>query len=300
MRVVILLLLIVSRASADEPSAASLLADASRLFTEEADLEGALRQFEAAYEREPSWRALNGIALVYQQQGRYVDALDTYERLMATFRSQLSDRQLETVNERLRRLASMVGSIQLQVAPVGATLLIDGRELACTSGTCATRVLPGLHTVVASLARYYTSTRKVGVAAGAVTRVNVALQPETERIRVVAKAAPTRRVRRFPRWSPWVTLGGGVLALGVAGALTGAAASDYSRFDAQVQQAAGAQPRPVTIDPSLEDRGRVFSDVSYALFAIGGVAIITGSALALVNRPELVIDSPGLELSRSQ
>lgn len=292
MRSLLLVLLLLCRvAVADEPTAASLLADASRLFTEEADLEGALQQFQAAYKIEPSWRALNGIALVYQQQGRYIEALETYEQLMATFSAELSDKQRTTVQERLRSLDASIGAIELHVGPAGAAVLVDGRERTCTGGSCTTRVLPGAHTIVVTHAGYYARTQKATVVAGAHVRVDVQLLAETERIRVVTAAPKTRYVRRFPRSLPWLLLGGGAIVLGIGGALSGAAADDFSRFDSQVGTAAGTPPKAVMVDPSLLDRGRILSDVSYALFAVGGLAVVGGSAFALVNRPQLVVET---------
>src|SRR5689334_5909884 len=80
-------------APAPQDPADALLDEGTRLFTEQADYDGALQRFQESYRQRPSWKALNGSALVYQQQGKYVDAIATYERLLAEFGATLSAAQ---------------------------------------------------------------------------------------------------------------------------------------------------------------------------------------------------------------
>src|SRR6478672_6157985 len=156
MRAVVLLLLILcGHATAQETSASALMDEATRLFTEEADLEGALHKFEASFAAQPSWRALNGVALVYQQQGRYIAALETYDRLIASFAVQLSERQLATVQQRIHDLEGRTSVLRVSVAPPDSTVLVDGAELPCPTGVCRARVLVGQHSIVASHTRHH-------------------------------------------------------------------------------------------------------------------------------------------------
>jgi tetratricopeptide (TPR) repeat protein len=88
-------LLFLARAASAEPpdEAERLLEEGVRLFTEEAEYGRARDLMLRSYDLRKSWKALNGIALTYQEQGHHVEALRWYERLLAEFGDQLTSEQ---------------------------------------------------------------------------------------------------------------------------------------------------------------------------------------------------------------
>src|SRR5262249_31835327 len=153
----VLMCTLVGRARADdaadvqEQKAQALLDEGTRQFTEDADYEGARASFEESYRTKPSWKALNGVALTYQEEGRFLDALETYERLLGEFGASLSDAQRATVSKRTAELEKRIGVLAIDAPQQGVRVIVDGREQGVGPLTKEVRLLPGAHLVVATL-----------------------------------------------------------------------------------------------------------------------------------------------------
>jgi tetratricopeptide (TPR) repeat protein len=272
-------LLAAAPVSAADP-ADDLLAQGSRLYTEEADYDGALQRFQESYRRRPSWKALSGMALVYQQQGRYVDAIDTYERLIAEFGPTLTDAKLTSVRKHLAELEQRVGVLLLNIAQPNTVVYVDGHEVGHGPGEVRVRVLPGPHTVVATLERHETMTRRVEAQPGLAHPVDVRLG--AERVKVVVRRP--RLGRPLPTWLPWATMGSGAL-LGLAGGgLHYWAQRDFDAFDAKVAREVQLGMPPGQVDESLKRSGEMKQVNAIALYAVGGAAVATGLLMLLANQ----------------
>lgn len=269
--------------AADDARADALLDEGTRQFTEDADYEGARQSFQQSYEVRPGWKALNGIALTYQEQGRYLDALETYERLLAEFGDGLTDAQRATVNRRLRELEARIGRIELRVDQPEARVLVDGKP-----ALPVTRVLPGAHVIIATLAGHEPFTRSVDVRAGESVAVEVTLAPLAERVRLVVEKRASRFERRFARWVPWSVVAGGATLLAAGGGFTWAAATDFAAFDEEVRRSAGEMPAAQQVDDSLKRDAELEQGIAVGLYVVGGAAIVTGLVLVLINQPRYV------------
>src|SRR5687767_9334991 len=104
-----------------------LVDEGSRLFTEDADYAGALEHFTRSYDLRPSWRALNGIAAVRSEQGRYVEALDLYERLQHEFGPTLSPKIAAAVEKRITAMLERVAFLAVEAPQAGVRVIVDGR-----------------------------------------------------------------------------------------------------------------------------------------------------------------------------
>jgi hypothetical protein len=282
-----LALAIAAPAGAAEPSADEradqLLEEGTRLFTEDADYEGARRRFEESYAVRPSWKALNGVALTWQGQGRFIEALQTYERLEAEFGAGLSDGQRATVTRRIGELAARIGVIEIEARQPEALVLLDGKRVGQGPYRGSARVLPGSHLVLGTLAGHQPFTQLVEVGAGETARVQVELQ--SEKVRLVVEEREARWARRFPRWLPW-TVGGAGHALAAAGGLFSlAAASNYDDFDAMVAEAAGDPPAAIPVDEGLRERADVQKTIATSLYVAAGAAVVGGVVLLIANQP---------------
>lgn len=281
---------------ATQAEATRLLEEGTRLFAEEADWEGARAHYERSFALVPSWRPLSGLALVYQSQGRLVDALETYERLRRDFAADLSAENLRTVQRRIDDLLQRVGHLRLRVADPGARIVVDGREIPASAAPRDVRVDPGGHVVTATLDEHLPFTRRVDVPAGATVTVEVDLAPAP--VRVVVERRPTRVVRPLPRWLPFATLAAGVVLVGGGVAFDLAAQADFDAFDRSV--AAGATTRPDgTIepgpgDPSLLDAAETERALAGTLYTTGAAAVVAGVVMLVVNQPRVVEDRPRL------
>ena len=273
-------------AAAAEGEAEALLLEGTRLFTEEADYQAARDHFERAYARAPSWKALNGLALVDQEQGRLVEALERYQRLLAEFAATLTEPQRATLGKRIAKLEQRVGRLELVATQPGAQLFVDGDEVGRAPLRVTRLVMPGSHLVLATLQGHQSFTRRVEISAGQRLQLMVELTPEREV--VVYRTRPARLQRRMPRWVPWVTAGAGVAMLGTGALLTRAAQQDFDGFDALVADATVAGQPAAMVDQELRERGERRQLGAGVLYVAGGTALVGALVLWVLNQPRAV------------
>jgi hypothetical protein len=264
-----------------DPDAQRLLDEGTRLFTEDANHQAARDAFQHSYEREPSWRALNGIALTFQEQGRFVDALETYEKLQREFDAVLSVNQRSTVRGRYAALLAKVGVVEVTASQAAATITIDNLEIGTAPLTRQVRLLPGRHVVVATLAGHQTLTKVVEIAAGQKLPLALVLAPE----RVVIKVENTPMVRRFERTTPWIVGGAGLGLVVIGGVLHVLSARDFAAFDDSVGSGSGTPPMAVPGDAGLHDRAQIERGIAFGAYAIGGGALIASAVMLAINQP---------------
>jgi hypothetical protein len=278
-------------AHADDGDPDALLDEGRRLFTDEDDFDGARELFNRSYQARPSWQALNGIALTWQKQARWVRALETYERLRAEFGPELAAKQLETVDRRIVDLTRRVAVLTLDVPAAGAAISVDGEPVGQGPFHGNVRLDPGGHLVAASLADHRPYTERISLAAGQTTTLTVSLVPIDVKV-VVVPPKPVATRRRFATWIPWAALtsGAGLLVVGALSDL--AAERDFDRFDDMVAAAGGDMPAPTTVDDASLRSGERKRTAATVLYVAGGLAVTGGAVLLLLNRPRPVESQP--------
>ena len=95
--------------------ARALLEEASRRYTD-GEYTEALDAFRESYGVDPSWRALNGIALCQRELGQDVAAYRSYQQLLDDFGSILTPEQRAVAEQRQHELAARIGRIEISVA----------------------------------------------------------------------------------------------------------------------------------------------------------------------------------------
>jgi hypothetical protein len=264
--------------------AQQLLDEGVRLFTEEANHEAARARFTESFELVPTWQALNGTALTYQEQGRYVRAITAYRRLLDEFAPVLTPIQRTTVERRLAALLPRVAVLELDVAQPGAQVSIDGDLLGTGPLARTVLLMPGAHVLVVTLPGHRPLTRTLDARAGATLRVPVELSPE----RVEVRVEPVVLRRSLPTWAPWVSAGAGAALVGLGALVNWSAARDFAAFDASVRDEAGAPPRAVSGDASQLDRAELQRRVAIGLYIAGGATVLAGVVLFVVDQPRPV------------
>lgn len=280
-----------ARASAEPaPDAERLLDEGTRLFTEDADHDAAREAFARSYDLDPSWRALNGIALTYQEQGHDLLALDSYERLLAEFEAALTDAQRATVHARIAAIEARIAVVELEATQPGIEVSIDGEPYGPGPLRAAIRLRPGRHSVVATLDGHRPSTEVVVVEPGERRRLAITLARQEER--VVVQLEPVRLERRLPTWIPWAALTGGAALLAVGASLDRVAAHDFDVFDASVEASAGEPPRPVRGDPERRERAELERRLAIGGYVAGAVGVVAGAFLLAINQPRRIEVAP--------
>ncbi len=267
--------------SDDASRARQLLEEASRLYTD-GEFRAALDTFHRSYDIDPSWRALNGIALCQRALGQEVAAYRTYEELLLEFGSILSVPQRTVAEKRKRELAARLSWLEISTKQAGVRITVDGREIGRGPLRVKELVLPGAHQLLATRPGHRAFAQQISVRPGASRVIAIALEPD--RARVVVKFTDPPPTRPIRVWIPWVTIAGGAIMVGAGGLLALEASSDIDAFDAQVAEMAGDPPRQLPIDDSVLDSAGTQQTVGAAMLITGGAAVVTGVALAIFNR----------------
>jgi hypothetical protein len=177
-------------------------------------------------------------------------------------------------------LGGQLADLGVACSEPGAEVMLDGQLLFVAPGEKTTRLLPGPHSLVARKAGYLNETRALMLPPG---------RRSDEKITLVSLASlPTRTVRRWKPYKPWVLFGAGVVVALVGVPLVVDAKHNFDSFDAEVARscpngcAPGMLP-PTTID--AHNRGSAENTAAIGMFAAGGAIAVAGSVLLILNTP---------------
>jgi hypothetical protein len=147
-----------------------------RLFNQQ-DNQGALAEFTRAYELVPHGLVLYNIGLVYAAMGRPVQAVEAFDRLLAT-PGAVDASKLERVRRERAEQAALIGEVEVATSVNGALVEVDGVEAGKTPLSGPLRIASGSH-VVGVIAPGYAPLRKsVMLPGGTKTRLAFELQPQ--------------------------------------------------------------------------------------------------------------------------
>lgn len=183
----------------------------------------AVIEFEASYRLNPIPRVLYNLALAYRGTGRYVRALDAFDRYLREQAAVPSDRREAIVSE-MQALRSRVGIVACHVRPANARFHVDGEVRACTSSVF---VDPGERLFEVEAEGYRATSHRVRIAPGSEVDFRVDLVPSDDSVTsgastvhparaITADPQTFRRQPVYARWWFWTAVGvlvaGGVAA----------------------------------------------------------------------------------------
>ncbi len=181
-----------------------------------------------------------------------------------------------------RLLEGRLARLEVTCKEEGARITLDGQELMVGPGKASRVLLPGPHQVVASKPGFLTRSESIDLISGKAKRLELEL--------ITLKAAATTE-RRWKAWKPWAVVGGGA-GLGLLGALLyWRAGADFDSYDSSIASlcVSGCTeseiPGPVS---GVETRAKVENGAAIAAFGLGGVALVTGVVLVILNQPHTV------------
>jgi hypothetical protein len=156
-----------TRALADEPSEApppssdeAATQSARRHFRvgvklyRDANYPGALAEFEAAYRDKPGPGSLQNVALCLKALFRYAEAASTLRLLLERHGAELSEGENAAMRSALSELEGLVGTLQVDVRPVEASITVDGHVLPREEMARGVALNVGEHTLVAEARGY--------------------------------------------------------------------------------------------------------------------------------------------------
>lgn len=142
---------------------------------EDRNYTAALAEFEAAYRQYPSASALQNIALCQKELYRYSEARDTLSRLLSDHEQELQPNDRLAIEEGLRELANLIGSVRISVVPPNAIVSLDGHIVPAQALRGDIVLDVGEHIVSAQAEGFAPISRRLRVAGGH-TGVPVSLQ----------------------------------------------------------------------------------------------------------------------------
>ena len=170
---------LVSHAGAD-PAAARVEArerfDRGLKLVNQGDNEGAVAEFQRAYDLSPHPVVLYNLGLVLAATSQPVEAVETFDRLLSA-PGDLPPEQLARVRDERARQAARIGEIEVAVNVTGASVELDGVEVGTTPLRAPLRVAGGAHVVGAVARGHAPLRRRVSVAGQARVQVQLDLVP---------------------------------------------------------------------------------------------------------------------------
>jgi hypothetical protein len=149
-----------------------------------------------ALERSQSLRALPvvtyNLALAYRGLGRYVAAIEAFERYLRRPDAGATPERLTAIAQELRELRRSLVRVTARVDPSEVTLQLDGRPSAPASGELV--LDPGAHAFEWSADGYHSERREVQGTPGSVWALEVHLRPRQEGRILIEPSVTSARV----------------------------------------------------------------------------------------------------------
>lgn len=197
--------------------------------------------------------------------------------------------QLATNRQLLR---GQLATIVIVNEEEGAEVALDGDTVLDGAGRIERLMRAGSHRVVASKDGFLTFTRRIDAMPGTRSETAIELVP-LERM--------AHFERRWPRWIPWATLMGGVVAVGVGAGLQLAGRAAINDYEAEIDVicATGCTQDDLTDAVlALERRGERLNGAAVVTLLLGAGVTVLGGALLGVNRLQRVdVDAEGRPLA---
>ena len=183
---------------------------------EDRNFAGALVEFEASYQQNPTAVALQNIAVCQKGLFRYAEAISTLERMLQAFKAQLSPEDKKAAEEAIRDMNALLGTVVLKITPPDARVSVNDSTLSPEALKSPVRLAAGEYRVVAEAPGYARQERMLRVVSGQVDLpLTIALTPLSGTLAIHAHdsqaaiaidGAPGRlrrmegpSLRRFPR-----------------------------------------------------------------------------------------------------
>ncbi|MCA9609426.1 MAG: PEGA domain-containing protein [Myxococcales bacterium] len=180
---VILSLLVPRAAWAQEPDAEARARAAEHFdrgiqFFNERRYDAALAELARAYELAPAHQTLYNLARVHAALGHAVDAARTYEQYLTEGGDELDARRRREAERALEEQRARIGTLAVACDVAGATIAIDGVDVATTPLVEPLRLSAGAHVVEVHAPGRESVRRAVAIAGRAETQIDVELREE--------------------------------------------------------------------------------------------------------------------------
>lgn len=228
------------------------------------------------------------LALALLNLDQPIEVLDNLQKAIQYGPAPLEKEKFDKAKEYILLTEKLVAFIEVSCQKPGADVLVDGKKVFTAPGKYSARVRTGKHVFAAEPGK--------DMGAGYTAKVTAPFINAGENFRIELKmytvAELTRYKRKWQRtWAPWAVVGAGAVLAATGGIFALSARSSFEDFDAQVAQCNldSGNNAGCSVESGfggLRDSGETKRLASYVMYGVGGATIVTGLALAYLNRKE--------------
>ena len=158
-------------------------------FARQGNYEAAVTEFDAAYRSSPHPSVLYNLAQAYIGLGRPVEAARTLELYLSAWEGSLDAQRKQRAAELIALQRARIGRIAF-IAPDGAHITVDGRDVGAAPSSKPLEIATGKHGIAVSLPRHVPYIASVDVHAAETLTVDARLVPVPEIVRPAQLRAP--------------------------------------------------------------------------------------------------------------
>jgi hypothetical protein len=224
------------------------------------------------------------LALAELNLGQQVEAREHFAQAIQHGVEPLGTERFQEAMKQRDDLERQLGQIAIRCETPGAEVTLDGTLLFIGPGRYEGWVQARPHEITAKKPDHLSEARRVVVAAGARTTLDL-------RLTTLAEAAD--RSRRWKTWKPWAVVASGVTIAAASGVVHAISARTFRSYDAgfaalQCAQTTGCleEDVPGSLRDKL-DRAELEQKIAIGGYIAGGAVIATGAVLLYMNRSRL-------------
>jgi hypothetical protein len=139
----------------------------------EGQWDGAIAEFEAAYEASPRASPLINLALTYKKMRNPAKAIEVLRAAIAKHTDTMPADQREAAEREIRELEALLAWVQVKITPPTATLYVDDRPVVLEGGAGELALSPGTRNLRAEAPGFEPARREIKVTSG---RQNAAVE----------------------------------------------------------------------------------------------------------------------------
>jgi len=227
------------------------------------------------------------LALALLNLDQPVEVFNQLEEAMKYGAAPLEADKFEHAGRYKALIEKQLARLEVTCGSEGAQVTMDGQPLFTAPGRYEALVRVGQHSIVATKTGYVTTQKTPMLPPGLKTVIE---------LKMFTADDLTQYKRRWHNAMPWTVLAGGIAIAAVGGILHWQASERFKEYDAGItacgvnSPTAGCRP-----DESLTDtksRGEGLQSGAFAMYGIGGAAIVVGGVLAYLNRARAFRVSP--------
>jgi hypothetical protein len=228
--------------------------------------EGALAEFERAYQLSPTYRLLYNIGLIRSQLNDYADALKAFQGYLLAGGGEIASARRAEVERMMSSLKSKVGVVQVVSGATGAEVSVDDVVVG---------KVPLSEPLVLNPGR-----RRIAIARGASTRSRVVAVVGQDTVRVDLNLDPpaplpmTTRAPSTPSRAPAYVTASLAAALGIGAAVTGVLSLNAMRdLDRERDRSPSTRERLDDASSKMRTLALVTDILAGSMVVAGGVAV---------------------------